>query len=282
MDEECIHGFGRGDCAACYPPPVVEVVAPVKKARASGPRSTSLREPAGAAGSTASAKTVKKPLVPVADRRIYHVTHIGNLPGIVERGVVSADAAEDAAEAVRVFSAQAIADRGATAVPGRDADVAAHVPFALTPNSSVWESIRGGIDDPRLDATAAGAAASEFVILVSTVRLAFAAQAASDGAPDAGVVVADGYAAAPLTRFATSPAEVERMLHLIGDDEEPSALLEAELLVPGEFPFESVTLIGVANDRVRDEVRRIHHAASHTPKIAVYPPWFQSAQEVRY
>ncbi|MET0977138.1 MAG: DarT ssDNA thymidine ADP-ribosyltransferase family protein [Leifsonia sp.] len=259
------------------------VTVPVKKARAASSRGTSLREPVS--GSGTATKAARKPPVPVADRRIYHVTHIGNLAAIVERGSVLSEASAVAGavdDAVPVFSQQALSDRSATRVPGRDSGVADHVSFTLTPNSSVWESIRAGIDDPRLDPAAAGAAPAEFVILVSTVRLAIAARAADDAAAGSGVVVTDGYAAGALTRFATTGDDVQRMLSALGDDDEPSALVDAELLVPGDFPFESVTLIGVANDRVRDEVRRIHHAAAHAPKVAVYPPWFQASEDVRY
>ncbi|TAL41585.1 MAG: hypothetical protein EPN91_10215 [Salinibacterium sp.] len=41
--------------------------------------------------------------------------------------------------------------------------------------------------------------------------------------------------------------------------------------------FEVVTLIGVANDPVRDRVRGILTAAGYATKVAVYPPWFASS-----
>jgi hypothetical protein len=39
-----------------------------------------------------------------------------------------------------------------------------------------------------------------------------------------------------------------------------------------------VTLIGVANDRVRDEVRGMLKSSAHSPKVSVYPPWFQKPE----
>ncbi|WP_407943856.1 DarT ssDNA thymidine ADP-ribosyltransferase family protein [Marisediminicola senii] len=41
------------------------------------------------------------------------------------------------------------------------------------------------------------------------------------------------------------------------------------------FPVDQVTLLGVANDKVRDQVKKILAGAAHKPKVAVYPPWFQ-------
>jgi hypothetical protein len=44
------------------------------------------------------------------------------------------------------------------------------------------------------------------------------------------------------------------------------------------LPLESVTLIGVANDKVRQSVRDLLAGSSFTPKISVYPPWFQQSE----
>ena len=41
------------------------------------------------------------------------------------------------------------------------------------------------------------------------------------------------------------------------------------------FPFDLVSLIGVANDRVRDEVKSILRSSPYSTKVAVYPPWFE-------
>ena len=51
-------------------------------------------------------------------------------------------------------------------------------------------------------------------------------------------------------------------------------LVRAELLVCERLPFDAVTLIGVANDRARNEVRDILTASEFITKVSVYPPWF--------
>ena len=47
--------------------------------------------------------------------------------------------------------------------------------------------------------------------------------------------------------------------------------------MPHPVGFDSIALIGVANDRVRDQVRdMLSRAGGYAPKVAVYPPWFLS------
>ena len=56
------------------------------------------------------------------------------------------------------------------------------------------------------------------------------------------------------------------------------AKFAAEALAHGSFPIDAVQLIGVANDRVRDTVKDLLADSGFTPKVAVYPPWFQPAE----
>jgi hypothetical protein len=69
------------------------------------------------------------------------------------------------------------------------------------------------------------------------------------------------------------------MLRTLRAGEESEAMLAAELLVRESFPIEQISLIGVANDKVRTAVRAILAASDtkHGPKVVVYPPWFQPA-----
>ena len=56
-------------------------------------------------------------------------------------------------------------------------------------------------------------------------------------------------------------------------------MLNAEFLVKDAVPFELVTLVGVCNERVRDEVKAKLKEAGYRARVAVYPPWFQAAAE---
>lgn len=192
-------------------------------------------------------------------RRIFHVTHQRNLPGILGAGRVLSDAA--GARPVVDISAPDNRElrRELSAGP---TSVAAYVPFYLAPDALQWEAVRRGEPDHRLADTVRTTPPSEFVMLVSSARA---------GGDDA--LVADGDAADATTRFSSRAELGGRMPRRLYDDED--ALRSAEFLVPGEFPFTAVTLIGVANDKVRSEVRTLLGEHGFAQKVSVYPPWFQ-------
>ena len=322
MNDECIHGLEGNLCDQCFPKaaPTASVSAPVSRAssasgvskRASRAREasapTALRTPRAEPKPTRATKAAAAPRASakmpadVGEQRIYHVTHISNLAGVLSSGALLADASKawEGRPAVDISSAETRESRRSILVSGQGSlSVAKYVPFFLSPDASVWDSIRARSDDPRLALDAHGSAPFDFVILVSTVRKALDAQAAAAEsaaaesaaesaesadesaavAASAGVVAADGDAAGVLTRFGTTRADAEGVLRKLRADPESPAILEAELLIEETFPFELVTLIGVANDKVRDLVKPILAASSHRPKVAVYPPWFQPAEE---
>lgn len=291
---ECIHGLENGLCDTCFPKAPPEVVtAPVtgqrggrapSRARTAGRTATSVVTTASASRSAGAKAAAAKRHLDIGEQRIYHLTHIGNLAGILERGAVLADAS-DTWQSRPTVDIAAIANREARRsmlVAGEsEPSVAGYVPFFLSPNAGVWESIRSHAADPRLSPEAYAHDVYDYVILVSTVKTAFAHTRDLGDADDASVMVANGEATATFTRFATSHEASERMLRIMRADEESEAMLAAEFLVRDAFPVEHVTLIGVANDKVRQAVRGIVSASQtrHRPKVAVYPPWFQPAAE---
>ena len=191
------------------------------------------------------------------EQRVYHVTHIRNLPGILENGIVT-----HAAPIVDVSSALTRELRFTAEASG--ASVADFVPFYLAPDADLWGDLRAGaVDETRWSDAARAATPSDFVFLVSTLaRLGSA------------VVVADGDAAATFTRFSTGD-DIQRSVERLHDNED--ARRTAEALVPQHVPFDAVQLIGVANDPVRDRVRELLRPHTTATKVAVYPPWFQGA-----
>lgn len=222
---------------------------------------------------------VKAPAAPVGEQRIYHVTHISNLPRILESGHLLADASDawTARPAVDISAPETREARRRALVAGDGSESAAgYVPFFLSPDAALWNSIRSQETDPRLSRDAHEAPALDFVVLVSTVGKA-RDQGSADSASH--IAVADGDAAAALTRFASTPESSERMLQKLRADQDSAAILDAEFLVADHFPFELVSLIGVANDKVREAVRTILASSDFRPKVAVYPPWFQPAEQ---
>ncbi len=244
MPDECIHGLEAGLCDVCYPKPVPVVVASTTttttRTRTAQPRTAG----------------VGRPDHKVGEQRIYHVTHMNNLAAIIEADGLLANATP----VVDVSSAENRSARRDTAVG--DATVADYVPFFLSPNAVVWSAIRGQEADPRLSREIRDLPAAEFIIMVSTVKVASTMD----------VAVADGDAANTFTSFGTTPETNDRTLRKLRADDE--AILAGELLVKDVFPFDQLALIGVANDRARDAVKEILQLAAHEPKVSVYPPWF--------
>lgn len=204
------------------------------------------------------------PSVTSIDQRIYHLTHLRNLENILESGCLLADSGAPG-QAVDISSADNREARRSAVIDTGSADVetvADFVPFFLSPEAALWQSIRMAVSDPRLAPAVRQFLPAEFVILVSTVGKA--------GREDS--VIAVGDAAHTSTRFATTPELAARELSRMRDDED--MLARAELLVRGRLPFEAVTLIGAANDKARNEVREILAASHYDTKVSIYPPWF--------
>jgi hypothetical protein len=267
--DECIHGFERELCDICAPrkrEPQVDADGQVKtlptKRRAASRKPESLRStPALARDSAASAVAAQSALTPVpefAQQRVYHWTHVSNLPAILESGELTAGAApalDVSSEATRALRASVTAASGAP--------VADHVPFSLSPHASAWDTLRTGAEGYEWSDAARSAKATDFVMLVVPVS------ALGDE-----FVITEGDAAVQGVRAAAGLDDASRMVRRfsLADPD----LLEPEVLVPTRVAFDAVTLVGVPNDKVRDAVKTlIADAGGHAPRVAVYPPWFR-------
>ena len=260
---ECIHGLDIPLCDICYPK------APPEKPRVSRPtRATAVPGVPRIASIRTSRTSIN-----AGEQRIYHVTHIRNLEAIAAAGALTIDAtptvdvSSELTRELRISVPVTTATSPATEAASSPSSVADYVPFYLAPDAVLWDELRtGALDETRWSAAARTATPFDFVFLVSTVA------ALGDGA-----VIADGDAAATFTRFARADG-IQRMIERLHDNED--ARRTAEALAPQSFPFAAVQLIGVANDRVRDQVRELLAdavTAGPAPKVAVYPPWFQPA-----
>ncbi|WP_146071058.1 DarT ssDNA thymidine ADP-ribosyltransferase family protein [Cryobacterium sp. Y57] len=289
----------------------------MKKTRA--PKLSSLRDPlptaampaartarpVRVAGAPRPVRTEKVSTDNVDEQRVYHLTHISNLGAILQDGRLLANDALTARPTVDISAPGTRDLRRAARVSGDGRSVAEYVPFFLSPNATVWESVRAEAAeaaDPRLARDAHGSEAFDFVMLVSTVKkindgMAERAAAeivsakarvdeaqidpAEEAVPFVASVIAvtNGDAAGALTRFGATPATAERMLQTLRAEADGAMILEAELLVPDAVPMDLITLIGVCNDNVRETVRGILKASSYQPKVAVYPPWFHTSAD---
>jgi len=251
MSEECIHGFEPGMCAGCFPPPPPAVPLPVKRTPRTPARS--LRSPAP--GSTGKAAVVRPPALP---HRIYHVTHISNLPVILKSGALLPSSQ---AEPELRLASEITHELRATAPVHDDLSVHDCVAFSLSPLATWWGEVQDGAAGPTWSDAARAASTVDFVVLGVDIEAV-----ANE------LVVSDGDTAAKLTRLGSGPDGRDRMLARAAAT--PWALQAAEALVPGSVPLDRVALVAVANDRRRDEVRALLTSAGVTAKVAVYPPWF--------
>ena len=266
MSDECIHGFVDGLCATCNPKPLPEPVAtarPAARRRVAAPPRATVRSLRAAA----RVPLASVPADTLLEQRIYHLTHVSNLAGMVEQGAIVSRASPN----VDLSTIELREDRASIEVPGdTDQFLGDFVPFFLSPDAELWQSLRAGRAHPRLSAAGRAAEPLDFIFLVSTVRHLGGAQSR--------FVLADGNAESGTTRFATTRDESERMLYRLRAEPDSSRLHNGELLVADRLPLESITLIGVANDKVRSAVREILARSDFTPKISVYPPWFQPSE----
>jgi hypothetical protein len=277
LADECIHGFDDGLCAICFPPKEPEPKTAVAPPSRTGRHGNAIGRPARASArvaGTARASTIAEAPVDPKTLRIYHVTHVDNLASILGEGAILADGA-GAKPVVDVSAPDARAYRRAAAVAGADAVVADYVPFLLSTDAHVWNAVRTGTPDPRLNPAAVQRQPADHVILVGSVAGAVGARTDTPGS----VVVTDADAAAGGVGMASEWSQVLRMLQRLHREEEGSRLLSAEFLVRECLPLERVLLIAVGNDRVRDRVRTALDAVGLRTRVAVYPPWFQPTPE---
>lgn len=247
---ECIHGLEAGRCDVCAP----------RKSAAPGSTASTVKPVRARPKRTARAGGSTKPVaVDPGTRRIFHITHEKNLEGILSEKQILSDAA--GAQPMLDISSDDNRElrRELSAGP---ATVAAYVPFFLSTDAILWEELRSGSANYRLSEDSQNIPASEFVILVGSVRAA-----------GADAVIADGDAADPATEFSSPDLLGGRMPRRFFEEED--SLRSAEFLVLNAFPIESVSLISVANDKVRARVRELVGAHGFAHKISVYPPWFQ-------
>ncbi|MDH6180880.1 hypothetical protein M2152_001062 [Microbacteriaceae bacterium SG_E_30_P1] len=241
---ECIHGLEGEQCDVCFPQKKADKPAPARIATRT--RNTTDVRPSRAAA-TRSFK-------PITEERVYYVAHVSTLPSLLERGAITADAP--------TLYSELGTELRTTAEVTHGRPVASYVSFSLTPDSASWLELRAGALGPGWSAQAQRSTPSDFVFLVTTI-----------GALGP-VTVTDGNAAGTLTRFMSETEDVRRAVARALADEDLRA--RVEVLVDGEVPLSSIPTIGVANEPTKERLRSMLSGSGLTPRIAVYPPWFQS------
>jgi hypothetical protein len=250
---ECIHGFEDGLCDSCFPRPAAAV--PEK-------RTSTRRVVHGLSRNRipGEAKQPEQKVVPLADRRIYHVTHVNNLESILIDGAIRAGVNPG----VDMLS-QLGRERRSEIEVMPSVPVTEFVPFSMSPDASWWHAVRTGAVDSQWSAAVRGASASEFVVLVGTA-----------GAVGEELVLTDADAGEPLTRFSLGREAASIALRRM-TLEDPE-LREPEVLARNEYPVAEIALIALPSEPARKRVKALlAEVGGHAPRLAVYPPWFVPA-----
>jgi hypothetical protein len=256
VTDECIHGFPIELCDICSPrqrdpEDIIKTPTPRRSRVTTSLRSTP---------STPGGKVPEQVLPATRDfgaLRAHHVTHIDNLAAIVAEGAVLAS--DQATPVVDVSSAATREARGAATAPD-GSSVAGHVPFTLSPDARRWDELRSGAEEARWSDAARRTRATEFVVLV-VPQPAFGAS----------VILADTDADDPDVRFAVGPDAATNLLRRT-DITDPS-MHGVELLAGPRVPLSSVALVGVPNDRVRQQVKAVFaEQGGPAPRGAGVPP----------
>lgn len=249
---ECIHGFEEGFCDICFPRASSEPPVAVKAARAASASRTR----------AAAAPRVKASVPPTSTlvfsaQRLYHVTHIDNLPSILADGEIRA-----VANPTVDVSSETTRELRETAELPIGGVVAHHVPFYLSPDAARWVELRTGAEGAHWSDAARASRATDYVLL-----------AVPASALGQDVVLSDSDAAATTARYAFGPDAATPLLRQMHSGE--TGVVDLEVLGPVSVPTSAIVVIAVANDKVRDRVRDLPIGKA---KVAVFPPWFAATE----
>ncbi|MFJ2017152.1 type II toxin-antitoxin system toxin DNA ADP-ribosyl transferase DarT [Streptomyces nodosus] len=212
--------------------------------------------------------------VPVPNRPIYHITHIRNLPGILERGGLFSDNATALNNLTDTeIGMPSIKQRRRTTIIncGPGGTPADYVPFYFGYRSPMLYSIhRGNVPTYR---------EGQEPVIYLTSSLAAVRNA---GLP---AVFSEGNAGATFVDFhADNPELCEKLIdwplmkadwwHDIADDPNRASRRQAEYLVHKSFPVQLIASIVTKNEHRATEVRNILAEYSASISTVVYPQWY--------
>ncbi len=203
---------------------------------------------------------------------IYHITHVNNLPGIIEVGGLWSDRRAQQQGANTVIGFDHIKRRRLEEIdinchPGTKAGD--YVPFYFCPRSVMLFVI----DRRHTDLKYRGGQ-HEIVHLVSTV------EAAIEAAADRPWAYSDGNAGAFYTEFCADVSQMDDILDwdaiFARDWRDPAVKnrKQAEFLVHDFVPWDALHEVGVIDESVAAIARAALATASHRPSVRVHRDWY--------
>ncbi|MEX1361500.1 MAG: DUF4433 domain-containing protein [Nannocystaceae bacterium] len=200
-----------------------------------------------------------------SDPRIFHITHVDNLLGILQQGGLWCDAQRIARGLVSTNIGHLHIKRrrlGRAVTTRAGGNLGDYVPFNFCPRSVMLYVVNRGHDDYR-------GGQAEIVHLVSRVSTAI-----RQGRPwaftDRHAELAHALHFDDLDQLGQVPWHVMDVQHWPSVREER----QAEFLVHGFFPWTAVEAVGVANETTAARVHQVIAAASHQPAVSVEREWY--------
>lgn len=196
---------------------------------------------------------------------IYHITDIGNLPGIIAEGGLLSDAAMQS-RAPTVIGYDHVKRRRLTEIRVpccNERFVGEFVPFYFCPRSPMLYVVNQG------RTTRPAGCQTSIVHLVSTVDVAVTLGAAW--------AISDGNAGASHTSFFSNLEVLDALDWSAIEAKYWNAVThqkQAEFLVADFFPWTAILWIGAMNDATKAQAEAKLQAHAHRPKVYVKPDWY--------
>lgn len=212
--------------------------------------------------------------LPPAHPKIYHITHVKNLPGILKAGVLLADAVMNSrggpVEAIGMPSIkESRLKQPIGCHPGTM--VGDYVPFNFCPRSVMLYVIYMANNTGLVFREGQGQVVHLEADLNTVVQWA--------NANNRLWAYSLGNANARYAEFHSRVAELDRIdWEAIANDNwrdpDVKESKQAEFLVHQSFPWELVTRIGVQTPGVKIAAQKAIYAASHRPSVDLMPDWY--------
>lgn len=202
--------------------------------------------------------------------RIFHITHVSNLNGIINRGGLACDRQAQALDHTCIGYGHIKARRMVRPVQcGPGGTLGDYVPFYFAPRSPMLFTIsRGNVPGYTGGQT-------QIVHLVSS----------AEAVHKAGLtfVFTEGHAVISISKFFTNLADLKkvdwkimaaRYWHDTDTDGDRKRRREAEFLVQNQLPWNLIQNIGVYDKNIEARVTQILETIEHKPDVTVERGWY--------
>lgn len=203
--------------------------------------------------------------------KIYHITHLNNLPSIITRGGLIAKSRQQQLRYTDIAHERIQDRRARTLVPcANRGTLHDYVPFYFAPRSPMLYTIhRGNVEGYQQG---------------QTLVIYLVAEAEMIAAANLSFTFTDGHAIMAYSEFYEDLQDLEQGIDWklmnsrywfdTEDDPDRKRRRQAEFLIYGSCPWTQIREIGVINLSIRTQVQQRLQNCRHQPPVRVYPNWY--------